>query len=248
MHPVLFKVGPVTIYTYGFFVFLGVIAGYLVCSRQAKREGLSRDKFADIFFWTILFSFLGAKLLYIIIEFKYFLKDPLSVIRSGFVFYGGLISGLIVLRVLSRRQHIKPFKLLDIFCLGIPLAHAFGRLGCFFYGCCWGRTTDSFIGVVFPLGSPAGADGLKVIPTQLISAAFLFLLFFLILAISRHKKFDGQLFLTYILVYIPFRFVIEFFRGDPRGTMFLLPTSQFLSIVLVNICLLLWYLHRKASP
>ena len=143
MYPILFKLGPLTVYTYGVLVFIGAMAGYLACSRQAKREGIDAETFNNIFFWTILFSFLGAKLFYIAIEFKSFLNEPLSMLRSGFVYYGGLVSGLIVLRVFSKRKKIASFKLLDIFALGVPLAHAFGRLGCFFYGCCWKNTFQS---------------------------------------------------------------------------------------------------------
>jgi len=245
MHPSLFKIGPITIYTYGFFVFLGVISGYLVAAREAKRCGIDKNIFSNIAFWTLIWSFLGAKLLYILVEFKYFLKNPLSVIRSGFAFYGGIIAGAIALYLLTKKYKIKFMLFADIVAIAIPLGHALGRLGCFFYGCCYGKSTSSFIGILFPPDSPAGYLGVKVIPTQLISSFFLFLLFFSLLALRKKKKFDGQIALYYIVFYSIFRFIIEFFRGDPRGMILFLSTSQFISLILIMVSIFFWARPRR---
>ncbi|MDD5071033.1 MAG: prolipoprotein diacylglyceryl transferase [Candidatus Omnitrophica bacterium] len=240
MHPILFRIGPITIYSYGLFVFLGVLAGYFISWRVAKREGFGYEMFSDIIFYTVLFGFLGAKLLFIGLNFSGFLSDPLSMIQSGFVFYGGFISGVVTLFVLSKKRKIKFLKIIDCFVVALPLSHAFGRIGCFFYGCCFGRPTNSFIGVLFPKDSYAGFSGLKVIPTQLISALALVLIFLLLLRLSYRKKFDGQILAVYLLVYPLFRFLIEFFRGDPRGVLFYVPTSQFLSLLAFSLGVILW--------
>ncbi|MDD3295881.1 MAG: prolipoprotein diacylglyceryl transferase [Candidatus Omnitrophica bacterium] len=247
MHPVLFKLGPLTIYTYGFFVFLGVITGYFVSARLAKSEDINQEQFSSIFFWTVIAGFLGAKILYLIIEWKYFLMAPLYLIRSGFVFYGGLISGFLTLFLLSRKYKLKLFKLLDIFSVGIVLGHAFGRVGCFFYGCCYGRPTKTFLGLLFPASSPAGSLGVKVIPTQLISAGFLFLLSLILLRFYRRKSYDGQVFIFYLFIYSTFRFFIEFLRGDPRGGLGLFSTSQLISLAGVIFCLYIWKRLRSSA-
>ena len=247
MHPILFKIGPLTIYTYGFFVFLGVVAGYWIALREAKRYGIDNNVFSNIVFWTLVWAFIGAKLLYIVVEFKFFLSDPLSAVRSGFVFYGGLISGLVALCFLSRRYKIKLALLADSITIALCLGHAFGRLGCFFFGCCYGRPTDSFIGVLFPPDSPAGYLGVKVIPTQLISSFFLFFLFFILLVLRKRKRFDGQIALIYLFVYSIFRFIIEFFRGDHRGMVLSLSTSQFISLILIIASIFFWMRLRKVS-
>ncbi|MFA7677855.1 MAG: prolipoprotein diacylglyceryl transferase [Candidatus Omnitrophota bacterium] len=247
MHPVLFNLGFLTIYTYGFFVLLGVVFGYLVSLRLAKSEGMDQEKISNIFFWIVVAGFLGAKILYIIVEWKYFLEAPLSLIRSGFVFYGGLISGFLTLVLLARKHNLKLFKLLDVFSVGVVLGHAFGRVGCFFYGCCYGKPTATFLGLLFPASSPAGTLGVKVIPTQLISAGFLFLLFFILLRFYRKKSYDGQIFIRYVFIYSVFRFFIEFFRGDPRGGLGLFSTSQLISLVSVSFCLYLWRKLRYSS-
>jgi len=235
MHAILFKLGPITIYTYGLFLFLGVILGYSVCSREAKRQNIEGNVFSNIFFQTIICGFIGARIFYIFIEGKYFLEDPIGVLlgRSGFVFYGGVVFGLSCLYILARKYKIKFLKLADIFILGTVLAHSLGRLGCFFYGCCYGKSTDSFLGVLFPPSSPAGFSGHRVIPTQIISAFFLFLLFWALFLLRKKKRFDGQIFLGGVISYGIFRFIIEFFRGDPRGQIFYLSTSQLISLILV---------------
>lgn len=241
MFPVLFKLGPITIYTYGFFLFLGVTAGYFVCKGQADSEGIPPKIFSNIFFWGLVWGFVGARIAYILIEWRLFLVDPLSLIlsRSGFVFYGGAIAGVAAVFILAKRQGINVLKLVDIGVLGIPLGHALGRIGCFCYGCCYGRPTDAPWGMLFPPDSPAGLLNTKVIPTQLISSFFLFLIFFSLLALKKHKRFDGQILLSYNIVYGIFRFIIEFYRGDPRGEVFFLSTSQFiaLSVVIISIFL-----------
>ena len=243
MFPILFKLGPITIYTYGVFVFLGVIASYLVCKNQADKEGISRKIFSHIFFWALVWGFLGARVVYILVEWKWFLSNPLSVIlsRSGFVFYGGIVSGILTLLILAKKYKINLLRVADIAGLGIPLGHALGRIGCFCYGCCYGKPTDSSWGILFPPESPAGLLGVKVIPTQLISALFLFLFFFLLLILKKHQRFDGQILLSYGIGYGIFRFIIEFYRGDLRGEIFSLSTSQFAALVVIIISIFFFF-------
>ncbi len=247
MHPILCKIGPLTIYTYGFFVFTGVLSGYLVCLKIARRENIDKTIFSDIIFWTLVFSFLGARIFYIFVDFNNFLADPIGVLvsRSGFVFYGGVIFGLLASYFLTRLHKINFLKFCDIIAVGIPLAHAFGRIGCFSYGCCYGRPTHSWIGVLFPPDSPAGALGVKVIPTQLIESMFLFALFFILWALNRHRKFRGEIISSYLIFYGIFRFIIEFFRADLRGSVFFLSLSQFIAIILVGTGVFLWIRQVK---
>ncbi len=246
MYPILCKIGPLTIYTYGFFVFLGVVLGCIICSREAVNQGINKDIFSNIFFWVLITGFLGARVFYIIIEWQGFLNDPWAFIfsNSGFVFYGGVVFGISSLYFLSRKYKISFFKLSDILSLGAPLAHALGRVGCFFYGCCYGIVSNSFLGVLFPPDSPAGFLGVKVIPIQLVSSFFLLIIFGILMFIKRKKKFDGQLFMFYILLYSIFRFCVEFFRGDPRGKVICLSTSQFISLVMIVLTL---YLYKKVK-
>ncbi|MFO8052690.1 MAG: prolipoprotein diacylglyceryl transferase [Candidatus Omnitrophota bacterium] len=241
MYPILFKIGPVTIYTYGFFIFLGVLFGYLLFQKRAKEVGIDKQQSSNIFFWALIIGFLGARITYILINLQTFIKAPLDTIlsRSGFVFYGGVVFGLLYLFLFTRKHKIKLLKITDIFALAIPLAHGFGRVGCFFYGCCYGQTTQSWIGIKFPLGSPAGLENAKVIPTQLISAGFLFILFLFLFTIRNKVTHIGRLTAYYLLTYSLFRFIIEFFRGDPRGFFFIFSTSQWISLFFILLAIII---------
>ncbi|MCF7870877.1 MAG: prolipoprotein diacylglyceryl transferase [Candidatus Omnitrophica bacterium] len=247
MHPILFKIGPVTIYTYGFFVFLGVLFGYLISQKRAKESGIDKQQFSNIFFQALIAGFIGARIVYIIINWQYFLNEPLNILfsRSGFVFYGGIIFGIFSIFLSSKKYKIKFLKITDIFALAIPLAHSFGRIGCFFYGCCYGLPTQSFLGIKFPLDSPAGSWDAKVIPTQIISAVFLFILFVFLFKVRNKAKSPGKLTGYYLLIYGFFRFIIEFFRGDPRGFFFVFSTSQWLSLLLIFLASII--LNKKSG-
>lgn len=247
MHPILFKLGPITIYTSGVFVFLGALVGYLVCRVEAKKEGIPEQTFLIIFFWSLVFGFLGGKIAYVLVVSRIFLNNPLSVVfsRGGFIYYGGIILGTFTIFILTKKYKISFLKFADIAYLVVPLGLAFGRIGCFFYGCCYGKPTTSSIGILFPRESPAGLLGVKVIPTQLISAVFLLLLFFLLLFFKKKKKFNGQIFLAYIFFYGIFRFIIEFYRGDSRQEVFSLSTSGFISLILVILSIFLYFLWRR---
>ncbi|MCM8787514.1 MAG: prolipoprotein diacylglyceryl transferase [Candidatus Omnitrophica bacterium] len=247
MFPVLFKLGPIMIYTYGFFVFLGVVLGYFLSLKEAKRNNIDLEVFKTIIFWTIVFGFLGARLFYIITEFRLFILNPFKTLfsRSGFVFYGGVLSGLLVLYILTKKHKINFLKFSDILSIAIPAGHAIGRIGCFSYGCCYGKPTTSFIGVIFPPTSPVIYTGQRVIPTQLIESFFLFLIFLIIKFIFKKKKFDGQPFFVYLILYSIIRFFIEFLRGDPRGEFLYLSTSQWISTVIFFISAFFYFYNLK---
>jgi phosphatidylglycerol:prolipoprotein diacylglycerol transferase len=245
MHPVLFKVGPVTIYTYGVLVFLGVLVGYLFALREAKRKGIDSKIFSDIIFWSLVSGFLGARVFYILVEFKQFIYHPITVGlgRGGFVFYGGVIFGLLLFYLLAKKHRLDFLKLADVATLAIPLGHAIGRLGCFFYGCCYGKPTSSWIGIKFPPNSPAGLLGEKVIPTQLISSFFLLVIFFILLLIRRKQKFRGQVVFSYFILYGIFRFIIEFYRADPRGVIGIFSTSQIIALIIVPVSIFCYLMN-----
>lgn len=247
MHPHLFNLGPIPIYTYGFFVFLGVLFSYFIAIKEANRVKIETKVFSDIFFWSLLSAFAGARLLYILVNLNHLFTDPWDIIfsRSGFVFYGGIISGGVAIYYLAKYYKIKFLKLADIFSMVIPLGHSLGRIGCFYYGCCYGRPTDSWLGMKFPANCPAGSLGVKVIPTQLIEALFLLLIFAILFILQRRKHFLGQIFIAYLILYGSFRFIIEFFRFDPRGQFLNLSTSQYIALLAIILGLILYLKIKK---
>src|SRR6185295_11765986 len=199
----------------------------------------------------------GSKLLMVITEWNDYGGDwrrilSFDFLRSGGVFYGGFIAAVIASVILMRRWNLPWRKTADAFAPGIALGHAIGRLGCFSAGCCWGVPTTSWIGVRFtekaseltgvPIDSP-------LVPTQLIEAAANLLIFAFLLWLTKRRKFEGQIIYSYLMIYSVARFTIEFWRDDPRGTVFGLSTSQFISIVMFafGFVMTLYYWRRMKN-
>ena len=227
MHPILIKIFGITIYTYGFMFALGIGTGIFLSLWTAKKEGIDTDKFSDLIFWTVIVGIVGAKLLLIITN-PQMLKSPTffsDILRSGGTFYGGIVFGLPFVIIYARKKKLPLLKLSDIVAPYIALGHGFGRLGCFSAGCCYGRPTDSFLGVMFknPIAHQNTGVPLytRIYPTQLMESILNFMNFIVLFIFYRKKKYDGTVFILYVMNYAVIRFFLEFFRGDPdRGYVF----------------------------
>jgi len=222
-------------------VAIGCLIGFLYVRIETIREGFDPDKITTLFLWVVITGFLGGRLLYIIVDWEHFVNEPWKTIfsRGGFVFYGGFILAFAVAIWQIRRNHLNMWKTADMFAPAVAIAYAIGRIGCFLNGCCYGRPTDSWLGVYFPPESPAGSLGKPLIPIQLFSSLTLFIIFAILIKVKRHKKFDGQLFWLYVLLYAVSRYIIEIFRGDPRGHIWFFSTSQFMSIIFAILALVM---------
>ncbi|MBF0203139.1 MAG: prolipoprotein diacylglyceryl transferase [Desulfamplus sp.] len=255
MHPVLFKFGSITLYTYGLFVALGFLAAVTFASQRAKRYGIVQDEMADLFFLILITSIIGARLLYVILNFNEFSSDPFSVFKiwnGGLVFYGGFIVALLSAFIFVKKKKLPLGKTADIIAPAIALGHAIGRIGCFFAGCCYGQQCDLPWAVTFE--DPASLAPLHVAlhPTQLYEVVANFTLFFILLSVDKKKKIDGIIFWFYIFFYGLLRAFIETFRGDPRGDFILnsLSVSQGIgiSMSIAGLCMIvrLLMLHKPA--
>lgn len=259
MFPLLFEIpifGGLKIYTYGVLYALGVVAAILVTVREAKRCGIRSDFILDLTFYIILGNLIGARVLYIITEWRRYLTDPLGVFKiweGGLVFYGGLFGAVMVGFFYIRRHRQNFLQIGDLYMPGLALGHGIGRLGCFAAGCCYGREApgsliSSGLAVVFPSNPLSLAPaGVPLFPTQLAEAAVLFLISGFLLLLLRKKKFDGQVLLVYLVLYSVARGILEIYRGDSvRG--FLIPnvlsTSQFISGLLIILAIVV-YLRLK---
>jgi phosphatidylglycerol:prolipoprotein diacylglycerol transferase len=260
MIPVLFRLGPLTIHTYGLMMALGVAFSLWFVYVQSKKRGLDASKIIDAGFYTILVSLLGAKLVLFAGNLSYYTRYPgelLSLARSGGVFQGGLVFGVVFARGYVRRRQIPTWKVADIAGPALALGHGFGRIGCFMAGCCYGRTCELPFGVRFHsqyahdlTGIPLGQ---ALHPVQLYEAGLNFLNFFVLFLILRRKRFDGQVFAFYIINYSVIRFFTEYFRGDHPERAFLVEgSSPFLSLTLPQFfcilglaCGLLLYVFMK---
>jgi phosphatidylglycerol:prolipoprotein diacylglycerol transferase len=229
MHPILIKIGPLTIASYGFLFALGVLLGVLLSFRLAKKENLNLVVFADFIFYVMLLSLLGAKLWLLATNLGYYLKYPGEIkylLTSGGTFYGGLIFGAVFAVWFIRRHRLSYRQLGDIAAPALALGHFFGRLGCFSAGCCWGREAVHFpLAVTFTSLKANALTGVPLFiplyPTQLMEAVLNLGNFLFLITLYRKRKFKGQVLAMYILNYSVIRFVVEYFRGDPdRGYIF----------------------------
>ncbi len=240
MYPVLFHIGKFTVYSYGVFVALGFAAGIFWTYLNARREGINPGLILDLSFYLVLSALAGARLFYVLIEYREYVRDPLRIFKiweGGLVFYGGLIMAGITGSWYILHHHLPHWRVMDLFAPGIALGHAIGRIGCFCAGCCYGKVCHYSFGVVFNNPRSLARLGIPLYPTQLISSFTLFVIFIILVLISRHKKFNGQVFWLYILIYAIARFFIEFLRGGPRGVTIpgLTSTSQGICLVLIPI-------------
>ena len=247
MHPILFEIGGFPVYTYGVLLAAAYLLGLQFALVRARARGLDGQRVMDLGIWIIISALIGAKLLLLVVDFDTFRRNPgelLTLMRSGGVFYGGLIAAVAVAIWYMRRHRMALWSVSDAFAPGIALGHVVGRLGCFFAGCCYGRATDVPWAVTFTneyaaqnVGTPLN---IAIHPTQLYEAgAELAILGALLLLERRGRTFPGRTFWSYMLMYGITRFVIEFYRGDPRGMVGMLSTSQFVSVLLVPLSIIM---------
>lgn len=247
MHPYLHPFG-LTIPTFGVCMAIGMVAAFVLLFFLRKKQTLlSDDDILSAAIWAIISGLLGAKILYWIVEFDQIIADPhylIETLTAGFVFYGALIGGVIGILLYVRRAKKNIFSILDLFSPSFAFAQAFGRIGCFNAGCCYGMQCESPISVVFPTGGSAPA-GVPLLPTQLMESAFLFLLTAALVWIYCKKKPHGTVTGWYFILYGVWRFIIEFFRSDDRGAVGGLSTSQFIGIFIVIAGAVLLLLIKK---
>ncbi|NOS57481.1 MAG: prolipoprotein diacylglyceryl transferase [Cyclobacteriaceae bacterium] len=254
MHPILFEAGSVTVYTYGFFIALGAVLGGLYMWRQGKKEfGLTFDQANTLFVLLIIAGVVGGKLFVLFEQPSYYLSNLTKLFSgSGFVFYGSLLTAIPVMLWYFKKQRIPTLAMLDVMAVVTCIVHGFGRIGCFNAGCCYGIPTDSIFGVVF-FDQLCQARPLNVAlhPTQLYEATLIFGILIFLLIYKSHKKFDGQLFILYLIIYASGRSVLEMLRGDlERGFVIQdwLSNSQFISVLVTALAIYFYVkLNRKAK-
>ena len=245
MYPEIFHIGSFPINTYGVFLAIAFLCAILVAVRLAARDGLPRERIYDLSLWMLLGGLIGSKILMLFTEPEY--RDhplqllSLDFLRSGGVFYGGLIGAVLTGYFLMKRYKLPWWKTADACAPGIAIGNFFGRQGCFAAGCCWGKPTSLPWGVKFTdLGHQITGVPTDVYlhPTQLYESFAMLVVFLFLLWMHRRKRFNGQVILLYALLYSIVRFSIEFVRDDPRGDIFGLTTltglstSQMISLVI----------------
>ncbi len=247
MHPVLVDFGFFQLPTYGVLLAVGLVLGLWTAKRRAPHAGLPQERVVDFGVWVVLGGLAGGKVLLVVTDPSYLssVEGLLGLLRAGGVFYGGLLGAMGTAAYLVRRWRLPFFLLADTLAPSVALGHFFGRLGCFFAGCCYGASCEAPWAVVF--SDPRAAEisgtplGVPLHPTQLYEAAFNLANYAFLAALFKKTErvfLRGQVFGFYLANYGLARFFIEFFRGDAdRGFVFggVLSTSQAIALVLVPL-------------
>ena len=255
MFPQLFHVGRFFLPTYGLLVSIGVLTGLWVSVRNSEKQGINPEHAWNFGILVVLCGILGAKILYIVNDWGYYTSHPgeifsFATLQAGGVFSGGLIGAFTAAAWYIRKNRMPALATCDAFAPGLAMGHAIGRVGCFAAGCCYGKPTAHFWGVTFknPLaqawvGTPLGVP---LEPTQLFESAVELANFFILMWMLKRKKFDGQVFGAYLILYGVARYFLEFIRDDPgRGSVFggIMTGTQLISIGLVLTGGLIWWLR-----
>jgi phosphatidylglycerol:prolipoprotein diacylglycerol transferase len=254
--PRLLHIGAFNLPTYGFLVSTGVLLGMWISVRNSEKSGIDPEDAWNLGILVVLCGILGAKILYIINDWSTYAAHPgdifsIATLQAGGVFSGGLIGAFVAAFWYIHRRKMPPLATWDAFAPGLALGHAIGRVGCFAAGCCWGKPTTHFWGVTFtnPLARDLVGTPLNraLEPTQLIESAVELANFFILMWMFKRKKFDGQVFAAYLILYGVARYFIEFLRDDPgRGSFLGIMTgTQAISIGLVILGGFIWYMKSN---
>ena len=209
---------------------MGVLIGLWISVRNSEKQGIDRELAWNLGILVVLCGIVGAKILYIINDWSSYAAHPSEIfsfntLQAGGVFSGGLIGALAAAAWYIRKHKMPALATCDAFAPGLALGHAIGRIGCFAAGCCYGKPTHAFWGVTFTnslahawTGTPLNV---ALEPTQLFESAVELANFFLLTWMLKRKKFDGQVFGAYLMLYGVARYFLEFLRDDPgRGEVF----------------------------
>ena len=252
MYPILIEFGFFKIFTYGLLVATGFLVAILLASSRAEKEELDSQKVLDLCFYVMVSALLGARLLYVIVEYRYFLDSPLEIFKfwkGGLVFYGGLILGVLISLWYLKRNQMPMWKTADLLAPSIALGQLIGRWGCFFAGCCYGKKTDVAWGITFTDPRSLAPLEISLHPTQVYLSLNAVFIFMFLMWLSKRKVFDGQILWSYGILYSIGRFLIEYFRGDDRGFPVeqVLSTSQFVGVFVFSFsAFMLLTLYRKS--
>ena len=221
----------VTIHLYGLLTYLGIVVAYAVAINRTERFGVPFRRFLMLCAAAIAGMAVGSRVLHFITMLPVLIADfsfskLLNLaLNGGFVFYGGLFGALFAAKIFAKRSKYDEKAIFRIVTPAIPLFHGFGRIGCLFAGCCYGKELAEPIKLF-------SAVHINRIPTQAFEAVFEFIMFFAILEIEKRRK-DWNMLKFYLLSYAVFRFANEFFRGDEIRGVFLLSTSQWISAAII---------------
>jgi len=242
MKPILFSFGAIHLYAYGFCIAAGLLLSLFLMKRRALKEGFpGPEEVFDMAFAVLVWGFAGARLFYVIQNLSYYAAQPLKIFavwEGGLIFYGGAIAACLGFWLTARRKKLPFWKILDFIVPYGALTHAFGRIGCFLNGCCYGKACDLPWAVRFPELPYA------VHPTQLYEAFYDLVLFMFLIKRRKRARFEGEIGLLYFLLYGMGRYMIEFLR-EPGWQWMGLTSNQWLSVAIIGAAFLFFQIRKR---
>jgi len=244
MHPILFKIGSLEIYSYGVLVALGFIIAVALASRHARTAGLNPERITDLCLISMMAGLAGARALHVLLNLERYSADPLQIImvnRGGLAVQGGLLAGILAGWFYTRSKRLPVLKTGDAVAPYIALGQSIGRIGCLLNGCCYGSPTSLAWGLYLP------GHLTKLHPTQIYMSVAYFGIFLLLLRMRRRKALPiGGIFTSYLILFSVSRFIIDYFRQDIHPLFIGLRTSQIISLaVLIAVIPVFWVLMQK---
>jgi len=267
VHPIFIQIGDFSIRWFGVMMATGFLVAFCNMNYLAKRAGINQQIISDMLIWILVGGLVGARVAYVIANWSTeFSAHPISmfaVYKGGLIYYGGLIGGILSSFIYVKMKKQPALPIADVAATSLPIGQAFGRVGCFLNGCCYGKVTEAPIGVEYPINSSPWIEQvnnklihsssqctLSMHPVQLYDAFFSIVIFLSLVFVLRKQKFAGITASCYLLFYGLLRFVMEFFRGDERQKISNITTAQGISLLImaggvVLFCYSLWYSKKK---
>lgn len=237
----ILKLGPITIHGYGLMIGIGILCAFLVAEFRAKKRDMDVNILYGLAFFTLIFGFVGAKLLFCLVNLQSVIESPLLMLSgAGFAVQGGIIGGVAAGILFCRMKHVAFLQYFDMLIPSVALAQGFGRIGCFLAGCCYGRETDSVFGVIFN-NSPYAPNGVRLWPTQLMSAAGNFLIAAVLILYARKPRAAGRVSALYLVMFGGGRFILEYFRSGYSAMVGVFSAGQFISLFILGAGLTLFF-------
>ena len=245
MNPSLFSFGSLHLYSYGLCIAIGVMLSLFLMERRAKKEGFpSGDDVFNLTFAVLVCGFLGGRFFYVMQNLSFYLNEPMKIFavwEGGLIFYGGAIFSVAGFWLMTRKKKLPFWKSLDFIIPYGVLTHAFGRIGCFMNGCCYGKACDLPWAVQFP------GLATKVHPTQIYEALFDVFLAVFLLNIRKKARFEGQIALLYFALYGMGRYLIEFLREPSVWMKFGLTSNQWLSAAIIMTAFVVFMIKKRKA-